>query len=116
VGASDLLEGFPLGLQTRLGEGGRPTSGGERQRIALARALLRPASLYLLDEPTVHLDEDSEDVVVEGLRRALEGRSALVVTHRPAVARLADRVVTLRHGRFVASSPAVLAGAHRVPA
>lgn len=89
-----------------LDPGDRPLSAGERQRIGLARLLLRPASLYLLDEPTVHLDEASEAAVVAALARELPGRSALIVTHRPALLALADRVVTLRDGRFVpAPSP-----------
>jgi ATP-binding cassette subfamily C protein CydD len=105
--APELAGSLPAGLATRLGDGGRPVSAGELQRIALARTLLRPASLYLLDEPTVHLDEASEAAVITGLTRALGGRSALVVSHRPAVAGLADRVVTLRGGRFVpADAPA----------
>jgi thiol reductant ABC exporter CydD subunit len=110
AGASTLLADLPDGLETRIGDGGRPLSAGERQRIGVARTLLRPASLYLLDEPTVHLDDATEALVVESIRRALQGRSALVVTHRPAVVHLADRVVTLRHGRFVAVSAAVPAG------
>jgi ATP-binding cassette subfamily C protein CydD len=101
AGAGDLVAHLPDGLATRVGEGGRPVSAGERQRIALARTLLRPASLHLLDEPTVHLDQAAEDAVVEALRDHLIGRSALIVTHRSAVARLADRVVALRDGRFV---------------
>jgi ABC-type transport system involved in cytochrome bd biosynthesis fused ATPase/permease subunit len=103
VGGADLLARLPDGLATRLGEGGRAVSAGERQRIALARALLRPASLYLLDEPTVHLDEATEARVVEALCRHLEGRSAVIVSHRPAVAGLADRVVTLEAGSFTAA-------------
>ena len=99
--ASTLLARLPGGLDTRLGEGGRAVSAGERQRIALARALLRPASLHLLDEPTAHLDERAEAAVVEALRRGLAGHSALIVTHRAAVAALGDRVVTLDRGRFV---------------
>jgi ABC-type multidrug transport system fused ATPase/permease subunit len=86
--------------------GGRQVSAGERQRIALARAVLRDASLQLLDEPTSHLDDATEAIVVEALGRALAGRSALIVTHRPAVVRLADRVVTLEGGRFVATEGA----------
>jgi thiol reductant ABC exporter CydD subunit len=103
MGASALLAELPEGLGTRIGEGGRQVSAGERQRIALARALLRNASLHLLDEPTSHLDGATEAAVVEALGRALAGRSALIVTHRPAVLRLADRVVTLEGGRFAAA-------------
>lgn len=100
VGALEFVAGLAEGLDTRLGEGGRPTSAGERQRIALARVLLRPASLYVLDEPTVHLDVEGEDAVLRALARALGGASALIVTHRPQALCLADRVVELRHGRF----------------
>jgi len=103
MGAGDLLASLPDGLGTQLGEGGRPVSAGERQRIALARAVLREASLHLLDEPTAHLDDETEARVVKALGRALSGRSALIVTHRPAVLKLADRVVTLQEGRFVAA-------------
>lgn len=98
AGGAGLLASLPDGLDTVLGEGGRPVSAGERQRIALARVFLRPASLYLLDEPTVHLDRDAERMVVEELRRELEDRAALVVTHRPAALVLADRVVHLDRG------------------
>jgi ABC-type bacteriocin/lantibiotic exporter with double-glycine peptidase domain len=105
--ATEFLDETTAGLATRLGEGGRPTSAGELQRIALARVLLRPASLYVLDEPTVHLDNATEAVLVEALRQALAGRSALVVTHRPAVTRIADRIVTLRDGMFVPASDGV---------
>jgi ATP-binding cassette subfamily C protein CydD len=104
--AGDLMASLPHGLGTQLGEGGRQVSAGERQRIALARAVLRNASLHLLDEPTSHLDDDTEATVVLALGRALAGRSALIVTHRPAVLRLADRVVTLEGGRFVAAHDA----------
>ena len=111
MGAGDLLASLPDGLDTQLGEGGRQVSAGERQRIALARAVLRDASLQLLDEPTSHLDDETEATVVEALGRALSGRSALIVTHRPAVMRLADRVVTLEGARFVAADHAGLGGA-----
>ena len=105
AGAPDLAGDLPSGLATRLGAGGRPVSSGELQRIALARTLLRGGSLYVLDEPTVHLDAATEATVVTGLRRVLEGRSAFIVTHRPAVADLADRVVRLSGGRFVPAEP-----------
>ena len=114
AGSPELVGSLPDGLATQLGDGGRTVSAGELQRIALARVLLRPASLFLLDEPTVHLDQTAEASALEGLGRALAGRSALVVSHRPAVARIADRVVVLRGGKFaevVASGDVVPAGA-----
>lgn len=116
VGAEAFLSALPWGLATPLGDGGRPVSTGERQRIALARTLLRPASLYLLDEPTAHLDPDTEAAVVEHLRHRLEGRSAVVVTHRPAVIALADRVLTIAAGRVVEVGTGPAAAPHRPPA
>jgi ABC-type multidrug transport system fused ATPase/permease subunit len=101
AGASDFLDALPEGLSTRIGEGARTISAGERQRIALARVHIRRASLYLLDEPTVHLDDAAESFAVRSLSSAISGKSALIVTHRPALLEIADRVVVLRGGRFV---------------
>jgi ABC-type transport system involved in cytochrome bd biosynthesis fused ATPase/permease subunit len=101
AGAPELVGSVPDGLATMLGDGGRPVSAGERQRIALARVFLRPRPLYLLDEPTVHLDPAAEAHVVASLREALAGRSALVVSHRPALLGLADRVLAVRDGELV---------------
>ncbi len=101
VSATRMLASMPSGLQTLVGEGGRPVSAGERQRIGLARIMLHEASLYLLDEPTAHLDPDSEQEVVEALRGRLAGRSAIVVTHRSAPLALARQVFTLRGGAIV---------------
>jgi ATP-binding cassette subfamily C protein CydD len=115
AGAPDLARDLPSGLATRLGAGGRPVSSGELQRIALARTLLRRGSLYVLDEPTVHLDAATEATVVAELRRVLAGRSAFIVTHRPAVAELADRVVRLSGGRFVPADPAAPDGTAGAP-
>lgn len=98
---SRLIEALPDGLLTRFGEGGRAASAGERQRIALARVLLRAASLYILDEPTVHLDKEGEEHVVEELGRTLEGKSALIISHQPALLEIADRAVALSSGEFV---------------
>ncbi len=111
AGAADLLTRLSAGLSTRLGEGGRPLSAGERQRVALARALLRPASLYLLDEPSAHLDAAAERLLAESLAEQLRRRSALIVTHRPALLRLADRVVALDGGGFVPVPTATLVSA-----
>jgi thiol reductant ABC exporter CydD subunit len=109
AGAPELVAGLGDGWATRLGDGGRPVSAGELQRIALARVFLRPRSLYLLDEPTVHLDQVAEAHVLKGLRQALDDRSALIVSHRPAVLAIADRAVTLRAGRLVDVTPDLLA-------
>jgi thiol reductant ABC exporter CydD subunit len=113
AGAPELVAGLVAGLgegwATRLGDGGRPVSAGELQRIALARVFLRPRSLYLLDEPTVHLDQAAEAHVLDSLRQALQARSALIVSHRPAVIGIADRVVTIRGGELVDAGPPLLA-------
>lgn len=111
AGAPGLAASLPGGLGTLLGDGGRALSAGERQRVALARILLRPAWLYLLDEPTEHLDRESELVAIEALRNRMAGSSALVVTHRPAALALADRVVELRDGRIAALGEDALARA-----
>ena len=104
LGASDLLDELPDGLATFVGEGGRQLSSGERQIIAIARTILKPASLYLLDEPTVHLDDRTELAVVRTLDRVLEGKSALIVSHRPALKVLADQLVTIEGGAILPSS------------
>lgn len=95
AGGLHFFDSLPEGLGTRLGDGGRPTSAGERQRVAIARTFLRPAGLYLLDEPTEHLDEATERHVIKSIGRHIGPASALIVTHRPAVLALADRVVEI---------------------
>jgi ATP-binding cassette subfamily C protein CydCD len=91
-----LVDSLPQGLATPIGEGGRSLSMGEAQRIALARAFLRPGSLVILDEPAAHLDEDSEEAIARAAERLLRGRTGLVIAHRPRFAAIADRVVELR--------------------
>ncbi|MGV3713429.1 ATP-binding cassette domain-containing protein, partial [Pseudolysinimonas sp.] len=85
------------GLDGRVGPGGRALSGGERQRLAVARALLADADLVLLDEPTAHLDAPTADALIADLRDALADRIVVIVTHRPADLRPADRIVRLGH-------------------
>jgi thiol reductant ABC exporter CydD subunit len=93
-----LVADLPQGLGTRVGDGGRSLSMGEAQRIALARAFLRPGSLVILDEPAAHLDEESEEAIAIAAAGLLSGRSGLVIAHRPRFAALADRVFELRDG------------------
>ena len=99
--AAEFLRRLPQGLDTYLGEGGARLSGGQRQRIAIARALLRDAPLLLLDEATSALDAESERLVQGSLERLFEGRTTLVIAHRLATVRAADRIVVMDHGRIV---------------
>jgi ATP-binding cassette subfamily B protein len=99
--AEGFLRQLPEGLDTFLGEGGARLSGGQRQRIAIARALLRDAPILLLDEATSALDAESERLVQQALERLMEGRTTLVIAHRLATVRAADRIVVMDHGRIV---------------
>ena len=95
AGLRDVVQRLPDGVATVLGEGGAGLSAGERQRLALARAFVRDAPLLLLDEPTANLDGETEGDVLAAVRRLTQGRTALIVAHRPALVALADRVVEL---------------------
>jgi ATP-binding cassette, subfamily B, bacterial len=99
--AAEFLDKLPQGLDTYLGEGGARLSGGQRQRIAIARALLRDSPLLLLDEATSALDAESERLVQASLERLFEGRTTMVIAHRLATVRAADRIVVMDHGRIV---------------
>jgi thiol reductant ABC exporter CydD subunit len=107
AGAHDFVLRLPNGYDTVVGEGGRPLSAGEAQRIALARAFLREAELVILDEPTAHLDPASAELVREAVERLRVGRTVLLIVHRPELAAHADRIVHLEAGRVV--EPAVAA-------
>src|SRR3954452_8652532 len=99
--AEDFLLALPQGLDTFMGEGGARLSGGQRQRIAIARALLRDAPLLLLDEATSALDAESERLVQDALDRLMEHRTTVVIAHRLATVRAADRIVVMDAGRSV---------------
>lgn len=98
AGLADLVASLPEGIATRVGEGGRRLSAGQAQRLALARAFLRDAPLLLLDEPTANLDEETELAIADAVEELVADRTALIVAHRPELARRADRVVELRDG------------------
>jgi ATP-binding cassette, subfamily C, bacterial CydD len=102
AGLLELVRSLPEGLATRVGDGGRHLSAGQAQRLALARAFLRDAPLLLLDEPTANLDLETERAVAAAVERLAAGRTALIVAHRPELARCADRVVELRDGTIAA--------------
>jgi thiol reductant ABC exporter CydD subunit len=102
AGLERVVAGLPAGLATVLGERGLGLSAGERQRVALARAFLRDAPLLLLDEPTASLDGEVEAEILAAVRRLAAGRTVLLVAHRPALAALADRIVTMDPARVSA--------------
>ena len=99
--ATEFLERLPEGLDTYLGENGTQLSGGQRQRVAIARALLRDSPILLLDEATSALDAESERLVQDALERLMENRTTLVIAHRLATVRAADRIVVMEDGRIV---------------
>ncbi|MFD3687051.1 ABC transporter ATP-binding protein [Nocardiopsis sp. NPDC058631] len=96
-----LLAHLPNGLDTMVGDRGYRLSGGEKQRLAIARLLLKAPSVVVLDEATAHLDSESEAAVQEALAVALEGRTSLVIAHRLATVREADQILVLEDGRVL---------------
>lgn len=105
AGAASFVAALPQGLNTVVGERGVRLSGGQRQRLAIARVLLADPAVLLLDEPTSAVDAESEALIVRALEEAMQGRSALIVTHRLSLARSADRVVVLEGGVIVEDGP-----------
>lgn len=100
--AIDFIPDLPQGLATVLGAKGARLSGGQRQRVAIARAFLREAPVLLLDEATSSLDARSERMVQQALARLTRNRTTLVIAHRLATVRNADRILVLDHGRIIA--------------
>jgi ATP-binding cassette subfamily C protein CydD len=94
------VEQLPEGLDTMVGEGGYGLSGGQAQRIAIARAFLKNAPLLLLDEPTAHLDPATESEVLDGLRRLTAGRTVILASHSAAARMFSGRRLKIRDGRI----------------
>ncbi len=99
--AAEFLRKLPQGLDTFMGEGGARLSGGQRQRLAIARAILRDAPILLLDEATSALDAESERLVQDALERLMKDRTTIVIAHRLATVRAADRIIVMDDGKIV---------------
>ena len=99
--AAEFLRKLPEGLDTYMGEGGARLSGGQRQRLVIARAILRDAPILLLDEATSALDAESERLVQDALDKLMADRTTIVIAHRLATVRAADRIVVMDNGRIV---------------
>lgn len=100
--AHEFIMKLPNGYQTHLGDAGLGLSGGQRQRLAIARALLVDAPILLLDEATSALDAESEHLIQQALPRLMQGRTTLVIAHRLATVKSADRIAVIDHGKLVA--------------
>lgn len=101
--AHEFITRLPQGYDTIVGERGSTLSGGERQRLSIARALLKQAPILILDEPTSALDSETERLIFEALNQLMAGRTTLLIAHRLATARSADRIIVLQQGSIVES-------------
>ena len=99
--ADEFIQELPQGYDTIIGERGSTLSGGEKQRIAIARALLKNASILILDEPTSALDASTGASLLEALERLMAGRTTFVIAHRLSTIRNADRIVVIENGQVV---------------
>jgi ATP-binding cassette subfamily B protein/subfamily B ATP-binding cassette protein MsbA len=99
--ADGFIRRLPRGYDTVLGERGATISGGERQRLAIARAFLKDSPVLILDEPTSALDAETETLLLAALERLMKGRTTFIVAHRLSTIRRADRIVVIEEGRIV---------------
>ncbi len=100
--AHDFISALPEGYDTVVGERGVTLSGGQRQRIAIARAFLTDPRILILDDSTSAVDSNTEDKIQRAMRRILEGRTTLLITHRLSQIRAADRILLLKNGAIIA--------------
>jgi ATP-binding cassette subfamily B protein len=94
----ELISSLPNGFETMVGERGHRLSGGEKQRLAIARLLLKAPAIVILDEATAHLDSENESLVQEALKQALKGRTSIVIAHRLSTVMEADQILVLDKG------------------
>jgi ATP-binding cassette subfamily C protein LapB len=104
-GVKEFVDRHPLGFDRAVGERGQSLSGGQRQSIGIARALLNNPSMYILDEPTSGMDNSSETLIKENLKVSLKDKTLILVTHKTSLLSLVDRVIVLDGGKLVADGP-----------
>jgi len=104
-GAQDFLGALPNGYDMKLRDRGEGLSGGQKQALAIARALVRKAPVIMMDEPSSAMDSNSENGLISRLKKELEGRTLLMVTHRPSLLALVDRIIVMDQGKIVANGP-----------
>ncbi|MBE0465414.1 type I secretion system permease/ATPase [Halomonas sp. FME20] len=105
AGLESLVNGHPSGIDLQVGERGQALSGGQKQSVAIARALVQDPSILLLDEPTSSMDNASEEAFKANLTKVAEGKTVLVVTHRTSLLSLVDRIIVMDAGKVVADGP-----------
>ena len=104
-GVQDFLGGLPNGYDLQLRDRGEGLSGGQKQALAICRALVRKSPILMMDEPTSSMDTNSEQKLIYRLKEELKDRTLLVVTHRPTMLELVDRIIVIEQGKVVANGP-----------
>jgi len=95
------IMGFPNGFSTRVGERGITLSGGQKQRVSIARAIVREPKILMLDDALSAVDTKTENTILNSLKRIMQGRTTIIISHRVSSAKLANRIVVLVDGRIV---------------